>query len=100
MRISTQSACLGMLAALFSATIHAEEVLHYLTDTGEYANGTVERNIAAMDTDKNGFADVDEVRAYLKARHGDDYQKEILDRWLVASKTHTCGTSATKELTK
>jgi hypothetical protein len=100
MRVSTKSACFGMLVVLFSTMIHAEEVLHYLTDNGEYANGTVERNIAAMDTDKNGFADVDEVRAYLKARHGEDYQKDVLDHWLVTAKTHTCGTSATKELTK
>lgn len=37
-----------------------------------------------MDTDKNGFADVTEVR-FLALKNGTDYEKDILDRWQLRS---------------
>jgi purine nucleoside permease len=69
----------------------AEDVLGYLTDKeGKYAGPTVEDNVVAMDADKNGFADVTEVRAFLVLKNGSDYQKEILDRWQLRSQGKSC----------
>lgn len=79
----------------------AVELLDYLTDAkGQYAGPSVEDNIAKMDTDRNGFADVFEVRAFLELKHGVGYQKALLDRWEVAANTTSCGTSFAKELTE
>ena len=73
------------------ATANAEDLLGYLTDKdGKYAGPTVEDNVVAMDTDKNGFADVTEVRAFLALKNGPDYQKEILDRWQLRSQGRSC----------
>jgi hypothetical protein len=83
----------------FSAAAGAEDVLSYLTDkNGKYIGPTVEENVIKMDTDKNGFADVDEVRAFLQLKHGKDYEKDVLDQWLVASKGQSCGTNFAKDL--
>jgi hypothetical protein len=84
---------LGLLVSglLTVTAANAENVLGYLTDKdGKYAGPTVEDNVAAMDTDKNGFADVTEVRAFLALKNGADYQKEILDRWQLRSQGKSC----------
>ncbi len=76
---------------LNAATANAGDVLGYLIDSdGRYAGPTLEENVAAMDTDKNGFADVTEVRAFLALKNGADYQKEILDRWQLRSQGKSC----------
>lgn len=81
------------------AQTSTQDVLGYLTDAdGKYTGPTVEENVVSMDTDKNGFADVDEVRTFLQLKHGKDYQKNVLDRWLVASKGASCGTNFAKDL--
>lgn len=69
----------------------ANDVLAYLTDKeGNYTGPTVEDNVATMDTDKNGFADVFEVRAFLALKNGSDYEKDILDRWQLLSQGKSC----------
>ena len=83
--------CLLLAATAASAAESAlgsngASVLDYLTDKdGRYSGPTVEENILKMDTDKNGFADVLEVRAFLALKHGKDYEKALLDRWEVHS---------------
>jgi hypothetical protein len=73
-------------------------VLDYLTDAdGKYTGPTVEQNIITMDTDKNGFADVTEVRAFLALKHGKDYQKAVLDRWEVQALGGGCPIPFAKE---
>jgi hypothetical protein len=73
-------------------------VLGYLTDKdGKYTGPTVEDNVIAMDTDKNGFADVTEVRAFLALKHGKDYQKAVLDRWEVSALGGGCPVPFAKE---
>lgn len=77
-------------------------VLDYLTDAegktiSKYSGSTVEQNIITMDTDKNGFADVTEVRAFLALKHGKDYQKALLDRWEVNSLGGGCPIPFAKE---
>ena len=77
---------------------NAEDFLGYLTDAdGKYTGPTVEDNIALMDTDKNGFADVLEVRAFLALKHGKDYEKALLDRWEVHSLGGGCPVPFAKE---
>jgi len=86
-----------LLGAATSAS--AEDVLGYLTDKdGRYAGPTVEDNILAMDSDKNGFADVLEVRAFLEQKHGKGYQKALLDRWELHSKGSSCHAPFVKDL--
>lgn len=73
-------------------------VLDYLTHKdGRYTGPTVEENILKMDSDKNGFADVTEVRAFLALKHGKDYQKAVLDRWEVQSLGGGCPIPFAKE---
>ncbi len=79
-------------------TSNAEDILDYLTDKdGKYTGPTVEQNVAVMDTDKNGFADVLEVRAFLVLKHGKDYQKALLDRWEVRAMGGGCPIPFAKE---
>lgn len=84
---------------LFSLNVHAESILEYLTDAnGKYIGPSVEDQVALMDKDHNGFADVFEVRAYLEKQHGVGYQKELLDRWEASASGKSCSTPFAKEL--
>lgn len=89
--------CAGMLC--FGQLAHAEDLLGYLTDSeGRYTGPTVEDNIKLMDTDKNGFADVFEVRAFLELKHGKGYEKEVLDKMEASASGRSCSTPFAKEL--
>ena len=84
--------------AFGASSASAENLLGYLTDSaGKYIGPSVEDNIVIMDTDKNGFADVTEVRAFLASKHGKDYQKAVLDRWEVQSLGGGCPIPFAKE---
>lgn len=84
---------------MVATTANALDVLDYLTDkNGNYQGPTVEENIAKMDKDNNGFADVAEVRAFLEIKHGAGYQKAVLDRWEILANSKSCGTSFTEAL--
>jgi hypothetical protein len=95
--------CLLLTSAAASAVEAAVSnqglsVLDYLTDAeGKYTGPTVEQNIITMDTDKNGFADVTEVRAFLALKHGKDYEKAVLDRWEVQALGGGCPIPFAKE---
>jgi len=79
--------------------VHAEDLLGYLTDSnGRYTGPTVEDNIKLMDTDRNGFADVFEVRAFLEQKHGKGYEKELLDKWESSASGKSCSTPFAKDL--
>jgi len=79
--------------------VYAEDVLSALTaQEAKYTGPSVEDNIAMMDTDKNGFADVFEVRAFLVLKHGKDYQKELLDQWEASARGKSCSTPFAKDL--
>jgi hypothetical protein len=79
--------------------VHADELLGYLTDSqGRYTGPSVEDNIRLMDTDKNGFADVFEVRAFLELKHGKGYEKELLDKMEASASGKSCSTPFAKEL--
>ena len=90
----------GMAASLLVGfvlvmPVHAATLLDVLTDPqGRYIGPTVEDNVALMDTDKNGFADASEVRAFLELKHGKGYQSEVLDRFEATMRAASCGTVA------
>jgi len=89
------------LISTFSAVplAHADDVLGYLTNKdGAYVGPSLEDNIVAMDTDKNGFADVYEVRAFLELKHGKGYQKEVLDKMEASASGKSCSTPFAKDL--
>ena len=84
-----------------SSFANALDVLDYLTDKeGRYTGPTVEDNVKKMDKDNSGFADFEEVRAFLELKHGVGYEKAVLDRWTVAATSQSCGTSFAKELSE
>lgn len=77
----------------------AEDMLGYMTDQGaKYTGPTLEDNVALMDTDKNGFADVYEVHAFLEKMHGKGYEKDLLDKWESSASGKSCSTPFAKEL--
>jgi hypothetical protein len=87
-----------LVCLVFAAnTAKAEDVLGYLTNKdGKYVGPTVEDNVTAMDTDKNGFADASEVRAFLELKHGKGYQSELLEKFAASIKGTSCATPFAK----
>jgi len=84
---------------LMSNVVGAEDLLGYLTDNAaKYSGPSLEDNVALMDTDKNGFADVFEVRAFLELKHGKGYEKELLDKWESSASGKSCSTPFAKDL--
>ncbi|MGP1717867.1 MAG: hypothetical protein ACTS9Y_11860 [Methylophilus sp.] len=91
-------ACAWLMCSV-SLVAHAESALEYFTDKdGRYNGPSLEDQVALMDTDRNGFADVFEVRAYLEKQHGKGYQKELLDKWESSAAGKSCSTPFAKEL--
>ncbi|MDX1915019.1 MAG: hypothetical protein SFU55_05500 [Methylophilus sp.] len=89
----------GLVLLIFVQCAHAENILGYLTDAnGQYIGPSVEDQVATMDKDHNGFADVYEVRAYLELKHGKGYEKELLDKWESSASGKSCSTPFAKEL--
>ena len=77
------------LCCLSSASVFADN-LSSIAEPVNYL--TVEQNIALMDKDNNGFADVFEVRAYLEKMHGEGYEKDKLDFLVSTAKGKSCST--------
>lgn len=84
----------SFFALLFSCCLSSPLVFaENMASTIEASNYlTVEQNIALMDKDNNGFADVFEVRAYLEKMHGEGYEKEKLDFLVSTAKGKSCST--------
>ncbi len=99
-RVHKMLVLITILASLNVVSVaHAENVLSYLTDkSAAYIGPSLEDNVLAMDTDKNGYADVFEVRAYLELKHGKGYQKEVLDRMEASASSKSCGTTFANDL--
>jgi len=62
------------------------------------ADGSVEDNIKAMDTDRDGQVTVTEMRAYLEARYGKGYQQALLEEMEVKSGLKSCGSPFSRSL--
>lgn len=69
-----------LLLCLLPATARAEVA----------AAPSVEDNIRAMDTDRDGLVTVTEVRAFLEARHGKGYRRELLDEMEIKAGAKSC----------
>ena len=96
---SLLQACVGLWLIAVATGVSAEDLLSHLTDQNVRYNGpTVEDNIALMDKDKNGFADVYEVRAFLELKHGKGYEKELLDKLESSASGRSCSTPFAKDL--
>ena len=92
-------AALYLLLVCFAHAANAETLLGYLVDSdGRYVGPSVEDNVRVMDTDKNGFADVYEVRAFLELKHGKGYEKELLDKLESSARGSSCSTPFAKAL--
>ena len=103
---------LSLALALFFVSLFANNVaqaanvLEYLTEndghilasSDKYTGPTVEDNVATMDTDKNGFADVFEVRAFLELKNGKGYESALLDKLEASASGKSCSTPFAKEL--
>ncbi|PKO24445.1 MAG: hypothetical protein CVU35_09250 [Betaproteobacteria bacterium HGW-Betaproteobacteria-8] len=53
---------------------------------------SVEENLREMDKDRNGIVTASEVRTYLQSKHGEDYEKSILDKLQSTERGASCGT--------
>ncbi len=53
---------------------------------------SLEDNLRAMDKDRNGLVTASEVRAYLQLKHGQGYEKAILDRMQSTENGASCAT--------
>ena len=53
---------------------------------------SVQENIAAMDRDGDGMVTVFELRAFIEATHGKDYQTVVLDQMEAAASGRSCTT--------
>lgn len=88
-----------IILLVFTQFSYAEKYLQSVAYTDSVYDGpTVEDQVALMDKDSNGFADLYEIRAYLAAQYGQDYQKKILDRWQATAFGSSCSTSLSDEL--
>ena len=57
---------------------------------------SVEDNIRAMDRDRDGMVTVYEVRAFIEAKHGKDYKKDVLDEMESSASGKSCTTPFAK----
>ena len=94
-KIFRQATCFMIAIYFFASTAVADTEAN---NEPPYRGPSVEDHIALMDTDKNGFADVHEVRAFLESKHGKEYERDIFDRWESSSTSKSCGSSFSKSL--
>lgn len=59
---------------------------------------SVEENIRSMDKDHDGMATVYEVRAFVEAKHGKDYKKDVLDDMEASASGKSCSTPFAQSL--
>ncbi len=85
------------MASCVASAAQAETLVQALIDE-KYSGPTVEDQVALMDSDKNGFADVFEVRAYLQKLHGAEYERDLLDKLVASAQGKSCSTPFAKEL--
>lgn len=57
---------------------------------------SVEDNIHELDKDHDGMVTVFEIRAFIEARHGKQYQQEVLDGMESSASGKSCSSPFTK----
>ena len=78
-----------MSLALMPGIVLAEQTNE---QAAEAATPSVQENLVAMDTNKDGMVTVSEVRAYIESKHGKGYEKELLDRMEASTNGLSCAT--------
>ena len=61
-----------------------------MADTGGAVVPSVEDNIRAMDTNRDGMVTAAEVRAFIEARRGKDYEQQLLDEYELLAGAKSC----------
>ena len=97
-KLLLQCSIICCLISAATAAYAADALGHAIDKEAKYSGPSVEDNIAMMDTDKNGFADVFEVRAFLALKHGKDYEKVLLDAWESSARGKSCSTPFAKDM--
>jgi hypothetical protein len=59
---------------------------------------SVDDNIHAMDTNRDGMVTVTEMRAYLEAKYGKNYQQAVLEEMEVKAGLKSCASPFSKSL--
>jgi hypothetical protein len=72
-------------SALLPGLVHAES-------PAAPAVPSVQENMVAMDTNKDGMVTVSEVRAFIEAKHGKGYEKSLLDKMEASTSGLSCAT--------
>ena len=62
----------------------------------EEAEPSVEANIQAMDTDRDGMVSVAEIKVYLQKEFGSHYKESLLEKMDFAAKAQSCDSSFTR----
>lgn len=57
---------------------------------------STDENIKAMDTNGDGQVTVTEMRAYLEAKYGKDYQQALLEEMEIKAGLKSCGSPFTR----
>ena len=92
---------LAIFMLVMAMPVAHARLLDELTDpNATYTGPTVEERIALMDTDKNGFCDVHEIRKFLEKQHGKDYKQDLLARLEANAVPQSCGTSVAELFTE
>jgi hypothetical protein len=60
------------------------------------AQPSVQDNIREMDKDRDGIVTVYEVRAFMEARHGAGYEKDLMDSLVSSAQGKSCATPFAK----
>jgi hypothetical protein len=81
---------------LLSAWLLALPALCMAEDAIALSFPSVEDNIRAMDHDRDGMVTVYEVRAFIEAKHGKDYKKDVLDEMESTASGKSCSTPSAK----
>jgi hypothetical protein len=82
-----------VLSLLLPVPVCAEDV-----KPGIQGEPSVEANIQAMDTDRDGMVSVSEIKAHLQKRFGQHYQESLLEKMEFVAKSQSCNSSFTRPL--
>lgn len=96
----TKSRAVVLTIGLVLSSLANADMLSALTDSEVYQGPSVEERIALMDKDKNGFADVHEIRQFLESQHGKDYKQDLLAKLEANAVPQSCGASVAELFTE
>ena len=81
---------------LFGLNLVFLPLLAFADNATALAAPSVEDNIQALDKDHDGMVSVFEIRAFIEARHGKQYQQAVLDDMESSARGKSCSTPFAK----